>query len=166
MVYAGGDWAKSTAQKDIIQLPAMQLPREHVGTHSEHALRRYAAGNARSTMKFARAIRHIEKRRQRDIHRASPDPNSTSQRYSTTSRARRSQACQTRLRGRPTRTSVRRRAVPHRSTILLCSGRPPQVLELARKLADRRSWSLNKRLALIISGAFVVGPHGVSGRVS
>lgn len=57
------------------ELPAMQLPPELVGTLSEHAVRRYVAGNARSTKKFARAIRHIEKHRQRNIDRASRDTN-------------------------------------------------------------------------------------------
>jgi hypothetical protein len=84
--------AKSTTQQDMIrervstqgiirplepepELPAMQLPPEKVGTHSEHAVRRYVTGNARSTKKFARAIRHIEKHRQRNIDRASRDTN-------------------------------------------------------------------------------------------
>ncbi|KAF8260354.1 hypothetical protein EI94DRAFT_1829826 [Lactarius quietus] len=88
-VYAG-DWAKSAGQQDMIrervstqgiirplepepELPAMQVPPELVGTHSEHAVRRYVAGNTRFAKKFARAIRHIEKHRQRNIDRASRD---------------------------------------------------------------------------------------------
>ena len=57
------------------ELPAMQLPPELVGTPSEHAVRRYVAGTTHSTKKFARAIRHIEKHRQRNIDRASRDAN-------------------------------------------------------------------------------------------
>ena len=51
----------------------MLVPPELVGTLSEHALRRYVAGSARFAKKFARAIRHIEKQRLRNIDRASRD---------------------------------------------------------------------------------------------
>ncbi|KAF8267914.1 hypothetical protein EI94DRAFT_1728993 [Lactarius quietus] len=55
------------------ELPAMQMSPELVGTLSEHALRRYITGHARFTKKFARAIRHIEKQRMRNIDRATRD---------------------------------------------------------------------------------------------
>jgi hypothetical protein len=55
------------------ELPAMQLPPELIGTLSEHAIRRYATGHARFAKKFARAIRHIEKQRLRNIDRACRD---------------------------------------------------------------------------------------------
>jgi hypothetical protein len=55
------------------ELPAMQVPPELVGTLSEHAVRRYVTGHARFTKKFARAIRKIEKHRQRNIDRATRD---------------------------------------------------------------------------------------------
>jgi hypothetical protein len=55
------------------ELPAMQVPPELVGTLSEHAIRRYVTGHARFTKKFARAIRNIEKHRQRNIDRATRD---------------------------------------------------------------------------------------------
>ena len=58
-----------------LELPAMQLPPERVGTLSEHAMRRYITGLARNEKKFARAIRHIEKQRLRNIDRASRDTN-------------------------------------------------------------------------------------------
>ena len=84
--------AKSAANQDMIrervstqgiirplepeeELPAMQLPPELVGTHSEHAIKRYVAGTTHSTKKFARAIRHVEKHRQRNIDRASRSAN-------------------------------------------------------------------------------------------
>ena len=55
------------------ELPAMQVPPEQIGTLSEHAIRRYATGHARFAKKFARAIRHIEKQRSRNIDRARRD---------------------------------------------------------------------------------------------
>lgn len=90
-VYAS-DWAKSAVQQDMIrervstqgiirplepelELPAMQVPPELVGTLSEHAMRRYVAGHGRFERKFARAIRRIEKQRLRNIDRASRDTN-------------------------------------------------------------------------------------------
>ncbi len=58
-----------------LELPAMQVPPELVGSLSEHAMRRYVAGHARLEKKFARAIRRIEKHRLRNIDRASRDTN-------------------------------------------------------------------------------------------
>ena len=58
-----------------LELPAMQVPPELVGTLSEHAIRRYVTGHARLEKKFARAIRHVEKQRMRNIDRASRDTN-------------------------------------------------------------------------------------------
>ena len=82
--------AKSTNHRDMIrervstqgiirslepepELPAMQLPPELVGTPSEHAIRRYVAGTAHTTKKFARTIQHIEKHRRHNIDRATRD---------------------------------------------------------------------------------------------
>jgi hypothetical protein len=53
----------------------MQVPPELLGTLSEHAIRRYVTGHARFEKKFARAIRHIDKQRLRNIDRATRDTN-------------------------------------------------------------------------------------------
>ncbi|KAI9452279.1 hypothetical protein BJY52DRAFT_940839 [Lactarius psammicola] len=90
-VYAD-DWAQSSVHQDMIrervstqgiirplepelELPAMRVPPELVGTLSEHAVRRYVAGHACLEKKFARAIRRVEKHRLRNIDRASRDTN-------------------------------------------------------------------------------------------
>ncbi|KAI9441922.1 hypothetical protein H4582DRAFT_1811008 [Lactarius indigo] len=90
-VYAG-NWAQSAVHQDMIrervstqgiirplepenEVPALQVPPELVGKLSEHAVRRYVEGTARFEKKFARTIRHIEKKRQRNIDRASRDTN-------------------------------------------------------------------------------------------
>jgi hypothetical protein len=53
----------------------MQVPSDHIGTLPERAIERYATAKARSDKKFAQAIKRIEKRRLRNIDRASRDMN-------------------------------------------------------------------------------------------
>jgi len=57
------------------ELPAMQVPSELIGTLSERAIRRYVTGKERFEKKFAPVIKRIEKKRLRNIHRASQDIN-------------------------------------------------------------------------------------------
>jgi hypothetical protein len=56
-------------------LPAMQVPSDHIGTLPERAIKRYVTAKERSDKKFARAIKRIEKKRLRNIDRASRDMN-------------------------------------------------------------------------------------------
>jgi hypothetical protein len=56
-------------------LPAMQVPSDHIGTLPERAIERYVTAKERSDKKFARAIKRIEKKRLRNIDRASRDMN-------------------------------------------------------------------------------------------
>ena len=56
-------------------LPAMQVPSDHVGTLPERAIERYVTAKERSDKKFAHAIKRIEKQRLRNIDRASRDMN-------------------------------------------------------------------------------------------
>jgi hypothetical protein len=58
-----------------IELPAMKVPSELIGTLSEVAIRRYVTGKERFDKKFARTIKRIEKHRLRNISRASQDMN-------------------------------------------------------------------------------------------
>jgi hypothetical protein len=58
-----------------IELPAMKVPPELIGTLSEVAIRRYVTGKERFDKKFARTIKRIEKHRLRNINRASQDMN-------------------------------------------------------------------------------------------
>jgi len=56
-------------------LPAMQVPSDHIGTLPERAIERYVTAKERSDKKFAQAIKRIEKQRLRNIDRASRDMN-------------------------------------------------------------------------------------------
>ena len=56
-------------------LPAMQVPLDHVGTLPKRAIERYVTAKERSDKKFAHAIKRIEKQRLRNIDRASRDMN-------------------------------------------------------------------------------------------
>jgi hypothetical protein len=56
-------------------LPAMQVPSDHIGTLPERAIERYVTARERSDKKFAQAIKRIEKQRLRNIDRASRDMN-------------------------------------------------------------------------------------------
>lgn len=56
-------------------LPAMQVPSDHIGTLPERAIERYVTAKERSDKKFAQTIKHIEKKRLRNIDRASRDMN-------------------------------------------------------------------------------------------
>jgi hypothetical protein len=56
-------------------LPAMQVPSDLIGIIPERAIQRYVTAKARSDKKFAHAIRRIEKKRLRNIDRASRDMN-------------------------------------------------------------------------------------------
>ncbi|KAI9460342.1 hypothetical protein F5148DRAFT_1216989 [Russula earlei] len=57
------------------ELPAMQVPSEMIGTLSERAIRRYVTGKGLFDKKFASTIKRIEKRRLRNIDRASRNIN-------------------------------------------------------------------------------------------
>jgi len=56
-------------------LPAMQVPSDLIGTIPERAVERYVTAKERSDKKFAHAIKRIEKRRLKNIDRASRDMN-------------------------------------------------------------------------------------------
>ncbi|KAF8491456.1 lipase/ esterase [Russula emetica] len=90
-VYAR-NWATSPSQRHMIRervstrglirpleaetdLPAMQVPSDHIGTLPERAIERYVKAKERSDKKFAQAIKRIEKQRLRNIDRASRDMN-------------------------------------------------------------------------------------------
>jgi acetyl esterase/lipase len=90
-VYSG-NWAVSPTHRHMIRervstrglirplepetdLPAMQVPSDLIGIIPERAIQRYVTAKARSDKKFAHAIRRIEKKRLRNIDRASRDMN-------------------------------------------------------------------------------------------
>jgi hypothetical protein len=56
-------------------LPAMQVPLDHIGKLPERAIERYVKSKERSDKKFAQTIKRIEKKRLRNIDRASRDMN-------------------------------------------------------------------------------------------
>jgi hypothetical protein len=58
-----------------IELSAMKVQSELIGTLSEAAIQRYVTGKERFDKKFARTIKRIEKQRLRNINRASQDMN-------------------------------------------------------------------------------------------
>lgn len=52
------------------ELPALQFPEEMIGEISELVMRRYFVGREKFTMKFAHVVKHIEKKRRRNLTRA------------------------------------------------------------------------------------------------
>jgi hypothetical protein len=63
--------------RDLIRpktdMPAMQVPSDHIGKLPERAIERYVTAKERSDEKFAQAFKGVEKQRLRNIDRASRD---------------------------------------------------------------------------------------------